>query len=130
MEPTIYEFKLRGDERGSLVAIAAQADIPFAIQRVYYIFGTQAGVSRGLHAHRTLRQVMVCVNGNCQVLLDDGLDKVTVPLNDRCQGLLLDRMVWHEMYDFSSDCVLLILASDFYDETDYIRDYDEFLRLL
>jgi dTDP-4-dehydrorhamnose 3,5-epimerase-like enzyme len=130
MEPTIYEFKLRGDERGSLVAIEVQADIPFAIQRVYYIFGTQAGVSRGLHAHRNLRQVMVCVNGSCQVVLDDGLDKVAVPLNDRCQGLLLDRMVWHEMYDFSSDCVLLVLASDFYDEADYIRDYSEFMSLV
>ena len=129
MEPIIYEFKLRGDERGSLVAIEAQADIPFAIQRVYYIFGTQAGVSRGLHAHRTLRQVMVCVNGSCQVVLDDGLDKFAVPLNDRCQGLLLDRMVWHEMYDFSPDCVLLVLASDFYDEGDYIRDYGEFMQL-
>ncbi len=129
MELITYDFKVRGDERGSLIAIEENRDIPFAIRRVYYIFATGAGVTRGLHAHRDLRQVMVCIHGSCRVWLDDGKEKISVPLASNSQGLLLDRMMWHEMYDFSPDCVLLVLASDFYDESDYIRDYAEFLRL-
>jgi dTDP-4-dehydrorhamnose 3,5-epimerase-like enzyme len=130
MEPIFYDFKLCGDERGSLVAIEAEADVPFPIRRIYYIFDTRPGVRRGLHAHRTLRQVMVCLQGSCQVLLDAGADKVVVPLEDRSKGLLLPPLVWHEMYDFSPDCVLLVVASDFYDEDDYIRNYQEFLKLI
>ncbi len=130
MELTTFNFKIRGDERGSLVAIEENRDIPFAIKRVYYIFGTGAGVIRGLHAHKTLRQVMICMHGNCSLLLDNGTDKIVVPMHDRDQGILIDAMVWHEMYDFSPDCVLLVLAGDFYDESDYLRDYNEFLRLV
>lgn len=130
MEVITYNFKIRGDERGSLIAIEENADIPFSIKRVYYIFDTQAGITRGLHAHRTLRQVLVCVKGTCQVLLDDGMEKISVPMDKVFRGLLVDPMIWHEMYDFSSNCVLLVLASDFYDESDYIRDYREFIELL
>ena len=130
MEVTIYDFNMRGDERGSLIAIEEKNDIPFSIKRVYYIFDTQAGVTRGLHAHRTLRQVLVCVNGSCKVRLDDGMEKISVPMDNGLQGLLVDPMFWHEMYDFSADCVLLVLASDFYDESDYIRDYGEFIELV
>lgn len=130
MEVITYNFKMRGDERGSLIAIEENADIPFSIKRVYYIFDTQAGITRGLHAHRTLRQVLVCVKGTCQVLLDDGMEKISVPMDKVFRGLLVDPMIWHEMYDFSSNCVLLVLASDFYDESDYIRDYREFIELL
>jgi len=121
---------MRGDERGSLIAIEENADIPFSIKRVYYIFDTLAGVTRGLHAHRALRQVLVCVNGSCKVLLDDGMEKISVAMNKVSQGLLVDPMIWHEMHDFSTDCVLLVLASDFYDEKDYIRDYGEFIGLV
>ena len=130
MEVTIYDFNMRGDERGSLIAIEEKNDIPFSIKRVYYIVDTQPGVARGLHAHRALRQVLVCVRGNCMVLLDDGMEKMSVAMNKVSQGLLVDPMIWHEMYDFSSDCVLLVLASDFYDEKDYIRDYGEFIELV
>jgi dTDP-4-dehydrorhamnose 3,5-epimerase-like enzyme len=130
VEVITYNFKIRGDERGSLIAIEENADIPFALKRVYYIFDTQAGVTRGLHAHRTLRQVLVCVHGSCKVRLDDGIGKISVPMDNGSQGLLVDPMIWHEMYDFSSNCVLLVLASDFYDESDYIRDYREFIELL
>ncbi|PKM77567.1 MAG: dTDP-6-deoxy-3,4-keto-hexulose isomerase [Firmicutes bacterium HGW-Firmicutes-15] len=130
MEYITYDFKIRGDERGSLIAIEENADIPFSIKRVYYIFNTQEGVNRGLHAHRTLRQVLVCVNGSCKILLDDGAEKVTVSMDKAFQGLLVDPMIWHEMYDFSVDCVLLALAGDFYDEKDYIRDYGEFSELV
>jgi len=130
VEVTIYDFNMRGDERGSLIAIEENADIPFSIKRVYYIFDTQSGVTRGLHAHRALQQVLVCVKGKCKVLLDDGMEKMSVAMNKVSQGLLVDPMIWHEMYDFSSDCVLLVLASDFYDESDYIRDYGEFIELV
>lgn len=130
MEVTTYDFKIRGDERGSLIAIEEKTDIPFSLKRVYYIFDTQAGVTRGLHAHRTLRQVLVCVHGSCKVLLDDGMGKISVPMDSGSRGLLVDPMIWHEMYDFSQDCILLVLASDIYDENDYIRDYPKFIELV
>ena len=129
MELVMYDFKVRGDERGSLIAIEENRDIPFAIRRIYYIFATREGVRRGLHAHHQLQQVMVCVHGSCRVELDDGSGKVAVLLDDNYRGILLDRMIWHEMYDFSPDCVLMVLASDYYDESDYIRDYSEFTEL-
>ena len=130
MEVITYDFKIRGDERGSLIAIEENADIPFSIRRVYYIYDTGFGVHRGLHAHKTLRQVMICIHGACTVCLDNGTDKIVVRMDNEARGLLVDSMVWHEMYDFSPDCVLLLLASDFYDEQDYIRDYGESLNLL
>lgn len=129
MELTAYNFRINGDERGSLVAIEGNHDIPFSIKRVYYIFGTGEGIPRGLHAHRTLKQVMICIHGTCSLLLDNGADKIVVPMHDKAQGILIDVMTWHEMYDFSRDCVLLVLASDFYDEGDYIRDYYDFMEL-
>lgn len=129
MEPVIYDFNVRGDERGSLIAIEEQRDIPFPIRRIYYIFGTQPGVIRGLHAHRQLQQVMVCLHGACKLQLDDGQEQIVVTMERNTQGVLIDRMVWHQMYDFTADCVLLVLADDYYDEADYIRDYQEFERL-
>jgi len=129
MGPVIYDFKVRGDERGSLIAIEEQRDIPFSIRRIYYIFGTQPGVTRGLHAHRRLQQVMVCLHGKCKLQLDDGQDQTIVAMESNTRGVLIDRMVWHQMYDFSPDCVLIVLADDYYDESDYIRDYPEFERL-
>ncbi len=129
MKPVTYDFTVRGDERGSLIAIEEQRDIPFPIRRVYYIFGTQPGVARGLHAHRQLQQVMVCLHGNCILQLDDGQDQTIVAMESNARGVLIDKMVWHQMYDFSPDCVLLVLAEDYYDEGDYIRDYQEFDKL-
>ncbi|MEQ8201766.1 MAG: FdtA/QdtA family cupin domain-containing protein [Syntrophomonadaceae bacterium] len=129
MEAVAYDFNVRGDERGSLVAIEERRDIPFPIRRIYYIFGTQPGVVRGLHAHRQLQQVMMCLHGSCQLQLDDGRDQTVVSMKRNDRGVLIDRMVWHQMYDFSPDCVLLVLADDYYDEDDYIRDYQEFKAL-
>lgn len=125
-----YDFAVRGDERGSLVAVQENIDIPFSIKRIYYIFDTREKVRRGLHAHRTLRQVLVCLHGSCKILLDDGREKLTVDMDHVSQGLLVEPMIWHEMYDFSRDCVLLALAGDFYKESDYIRDYREFMELV
>jgi dTDP-4-dehydrorhamnose 3,5-epimerase-like enzyme len=121
-------FKSLGDERGSLVALEGNKNVPFDIKRVYYIFGTKEGVSRGFHAHRNLKQVAVCVTGSCRFILDNGKQREEVALDKSTTGLLIDDLTWREMYDFSPDCVLMVLASEYYDESDYIRDYQEFLK--
>ena len=119
-----------GDDRGSLVALEGATTVPFAIQRVYYLFGTKQEVSRGFHAHKKLQQVAVCVTGRCRMVLDDGQKREEVWLDSSIKGVSLPPMVWHEMHDFSPDCVLLVLASEHYDEADYIRNYEDFLRLI
>ena len=122
------DFKKLGDERGSLIAIEGNNTIPFPINRVYYIYGTDSNVARGFHAHQGLQQMAVCVAGKCAMLLDDGETKEEVIMESPTQGVLIEPMVWHEMHSFSEDCVLLVLASAHYDESDYIRDYSDFLR--
>jgi len=122
-------FPPLGDNRGSLVSLEALKTVPFDVKRVYYIFGTKAGVSRGFHAHRALQQVAVCVTGRCRMVLDDGHRREDVWLDSPTKGLLIGELVWREMHDFSPDCVLLVLASQHYDETDYIRSYDEFKKV-
>lgn len=116
-----------GDERGQLVALEEKKEIPFDIKRVYYIYDTLEGVRRGFHAHKELKQLMLCIHGSCKVLLDDGKDKTTVVLNEPYKGIFIQSNMWREMYDFSPDAVLLVLASEIYDESDYIRDYNKFL---
>ena len=123
-------FPPLGDDRGSLVALEGGKTVPFVIQRVYYLFGTQLGVSRGFHAHHKLQQVAVCVTGRCRMLLDDGQKREEVWLDSSTKGISLPPMVWHEMHEFSPDCVMLVLASEHYDEKDYIRNYEDFLRLV
>ncbi len=124
------DLKEIGDDRGSLVAIEENKTIPFPIKRVYYIFGTESGVSRGFHAHKELKQLAVCVSGSCRITLDDGDKKEEVIMNSPGRGLLIGDMVWRDMRDFSKDCVLLVLASENYDESDYIRDYNSFREML
>jgi len=128
MEIEIIDLIVHGDEKGYLIPLEGNKNIPFEIKRVYYIFGTKKDIRRGFHAHKSLNQVAICINGSCKILLDDGVDKKEVPLVVQDKGLLIRKMIWHEMYDFSEDCVLLVLASDFYDENDYIRSYDSFLQ--
>lgn len=118
-----------GDGRGGLVAVEGLSDVPFEIRRVYYIFKTEPGVSRGFHAHKELKQLMVCVSGQCDILLDDGKSKENVTLNSPKNGIIVESMVWRELHNFSDDCVLLVMASDPYSESDYIRDYSEFLEI-
>ena len=122
-------FPSLGDDRGGLVALEAHRQVPFDVKRVYYIYGTQAGVSRGFHAHRALRQVAVCLAGRCRMGLDNGIETEEVWLDSPERGLLIEHMVWREMHDFSPDCVLLVLADEHYDEADYIRSYETFLSL-
>ena len=116
-----------GDERGSLVVLEAGKSIPFEIKRVYYLFATKDGVARGFHAHKKLQQMAVCVTGKCRMVLDDGHTREEAWLDSPTNGLLVNDLVWHEMHDFSPDCVMLVLASEHYDESDYLRDYAEFL---
>lgn len=127
MEPTIIEFQRHGDERGHLVALEENKEIPFTIRRVYYMYGTGKGVRRGYHAHKSLKQILVCVHGACTIHLDDGIECAEVRLQDPAEGLYVDNNMWREMYDFTDDAVLLVLASELYDESDYIRNYQEFI---
>lgn len=110
-----------------LIALEQERNVPFQIRRVYYLFGTKRGVHRGRHAHRHLNQLAVCVRGSVTFLLDDGTGPTEVMLDDPSQGLVLGRMIWRELYDFSEDCVLMVLADQLYDAADYITDYDAFL---
>lgn len=128
MEIKLIPLQSHGDERGSLVSLEQDKNIPFVIRRVYYIFGTKEDVRRGFHAHKELRQLAIAVRGSCNFLLDDGNEKKEVLLNDPMCGLLIESYVWREMYNFSEDCVLLVLADQLYDESDYIRSYDQFIK--
>ena len=130
MEIHKYSFLRHGDEQGFLIAIEECHDIPFQIRRVYYMYGTSGGVVRGRHAHKSLEQVLICVHGSCKIRLNDGKERETVVLDQPNEGLYLPHSVWREMFDFSPDAVLMVLASEFYDESDYIRDYDEFLEFV
>lgn len=123
----LVDFKTLGDERGSLIAIEEGYNTPFDIQRVYYIFDTKKGVIRGYHAHINLKQIAIAVKGSCKFILDDGKSREEVILDNPNQGLLIEGLIWREMHDFSEDCVLLVLASEHYDESDYIRDYQKFI---
>ena len=127
MQVIKYMFQPHGDERGQLVALEEFKDIPFHIKRVYYMYDTGAGVVRGRHAHKSLQQILICIHGSCRILLDDGSEKKVVPLENPCEGLYVTNAMWREMFDFSPDAVLMVLASELYDESDYIRDYDAFL---
>lgn len=127
MQIVKYMFQQHGDERGQLVALEENKDIPFEIKRVYYMYDTGKGVHRGFHAHRRLEQILICIHGSCKILLDNGVEKKIVSLEKPYEGLYVANDMWREMYDFSSDAVLLVLASDYYNENDYIRDYDEFI---
>ena len=127
MEIERIQLQKHGDIHGMLIALEQDRNVPFEIRRVYYIFATESDVHRGRHAHRHLNQLAVAVRGSVTFLLDDGTDPVEVVLDDPSHGLLLGRMVWRELYDFSDDCVLMVLADHLYDPADYITDYDDFL---
>ena len=128
MQIVKYVFQQHGDERGQLVALEEHKDIPFEIKRVYYMYDTGEGVSRGHHAHKSLEQILICIHGSCKILLDNGEEKKIVSLEKPYEGLYIKNNIWREMYDFSPDAVLMVLASDYYKEEDYIRNYEVFLK--
>jgi len=119
------DIKNCADSRGTLIVAEGQKNIPFEIKRVYCLY-KMPGEPRGFHAHKNLRQVMVCLAGKCNITLDDGVIRESVEISVDAPGLLIDNFIWREMSDFSPDCVLMVLASQWYDENDYIRNYDEF----
>ena len=125
-----YAFQQHGDERGMLVALEEYNDIPFEIKRVYYMYDTKEGVTRGYHAHKSLEQILICIHGSCKIRLDNGREKKIVSLEKPYEGLYVPNNMWREMYDFSPDAVLMVLASEVYKEEDYLRDYDTFLKLV
>ena len=127
MITTLQEFKVLGDDRGQLVALEANRQIPFDVKRVFYIYGTQEGIPRGNHSHYKTKQFLVAVNGSCKVTLNNGKIKETFTLNKPNLGLFQDALIWGIMHDFSSDCVLMVLADEYYDASDYITDYNKFL---
>ena len=126
MQIKLIPLQAHGDERGSLVALEEGQNIPFEIKRVYYMFKTKEGVRRGFHAHKQLKQVAIAVRGSCRFVLDDGKERVELLLDNPAQGLLIESFMWREMYDFTDDCVLMVLADQWYSESDYVRDYQEF----
>lgn len=124
----IFEFKEYGDERGNLVVIEGDGmDIPFEMKRVFYMYGSDDAVIRGQHANRITSFILVNVSGSSKVMIDDGKERIVVELNRPRMGLYIKPMVWKEMYDFSPDSVLLVLADTHYDGSEYIRDYEAYL---
>lgn len=124
----IMEFPDFGDERGNLVVVEGGVDIPFAVQRAFYIYGSDSEVIRGRHANRKSEFVMINVSGKSKVKVDNGYEQQIIELDRPRMGLYLPTMVWKDMYDFSADSVLLVLASEHYDAREYIRDYNEYIR--
>ena len=124
----ILKFGDLGDERGKLVVVEGAQDIPFDIQRVFYIYGSDSEVVRGQHANRNSEFVLINVSGSSKVRVDNGFEEDIIELNRPRMGLYLPTMLWKDMYDFSADSVLLVLANTHYDGHEYIRDYDEFIK--
>ncbi len=126
----VTDLPVRGDDKGSLIAIEGAKDIPFSVARIFYIYGTQNNIIRGLHANRNSQFVLVCVHGSCDVKIktpgqdDDAIIHLDAPH----KTLWLDKMVWKEMYNFSKDAVLLVLSDHSYDPDEYIHSYDDLAR--
>lgn len=130
MQVVKYAFQQHGDERGMLIALEEFRDIPFEIKRVYYLYDTKPQVHRGFHAHKSLEQILICITGSCKIRLDNGKEQKVVSLEKPYEGLYISHNIWREMYDFSTDAVLMVLASEPYHEEDYIRNYDDFLSMI
>lgn len=128
MNYKLIDMDIHGDNRGKLIAIEGTKNIPFDIKRVYYIYDTIPEESRGFHAHKTLEQLIVAIDGACQFVLDDGKKREKVWLNSPNKALYIGKNMWREMKHFSYGCKLMVLASEYYDEKEYIRSYDEFLK--
>ena len=130
MEIKKIKFPTYTNETGTLSFFESERHIPFDIRRVYYIYDVQGNSRRGFHAHRDLQQVLFCIHGSCKLLLDNGTEQVNVLLDNPAEELLIESRIWREMYDFSPGAVLLVMAYEYYDVADYIRNYDEFLAFI
>lgn len=131
MRPEVLYFPQNGDERGWLVVIEGQKNVPFDIERLFYIYGSDSTVVRGKHANRKSEFVLINVCGSCKVKVQDGLGHEEVFVLDRPHmGIYLPKMLWKDMYDFSEDSILLCLSSEKYDAGEYIRDFEEYKRIV
>lgn len=128
MNYKILDLNIHGDNRGKLIALEGIKDIPFEIKRVYWIYDTLPDEERGKHSHKDMEQVVIAMDGACDFVLDDGTTKETITLNRPDKALYIGKNIWRVMKNFSYGCKLMILASDYYDEKEYIRNYDEFLK--
>ena len=126
----IFQFKDLGDERGNLVVIEGGIDIPFELKRVFYIYGSDCDVVRGQHANRRTEFILINVSGKSKVRITDGKEEYIVILDKPRMGVYIPPMIWKDMYDFSENSVLLVLASEHYDASEYIRDYDSYLEVM
>ena len=127
MNYKLIDMRVFGDERGKLISLEGNKTVPFDIKRVYWIFDTLPDQDRGMHAHKNMEQIIVAMDGACEFILDDGKTRESIWLNRPDVGLYIGQNMWREMKNFSYGCKLMVLASDYYDEKEYIRDYDEFL---
>lgn len=121
----LFDLKAYTDERGSLVSLVDEGIMPFEVKRIYYIVNSKT--SRGKLAHKRHEQVIVCISGNCKILLDNGKEKNIIELSKFNLALFINKGIWREMFDFSSDCILVSVNNEYYCEDEVIRDYDEFL---
>lgn len=128
MKKEITKYKIHTDKWGKLVALEGNDLIPFNIKRVYYIYEVEEKIRRGFHSHKKLQQVLICVHGSVKILLKTPDEEEIITLDNPNEGLYIGPNIWREMYDFEDDAVLLVLASDHYKESDYIRKYDEYLK--
>lgn len=130
MNYKLINLEIHGDQRGKLISLESLKSIPFELKRIYYIFDTLPNESRGFHAHKDLEQLIIAMDGSCRFVLDDGKKRESVLLNRPDVGLYIGPGMWREMHDFSYGCKLVVLASKYYNENEYIRDYNEFLNSL
>lgn len=126
----MLELISNGDDRGNLIALESKTKnvVPFDIKRVYYIFDTTPGTVRGKHAHKKLKQLLIATSGSCTIVCDDGVEKKEFLLDWPNKALYIEGMIWREMKNFSKGAVLMVLADEYYDESDYIRNYEEFIK--
>lgn len=128
MNYKLINTKFFGDNAGHLISFEKNVNCPFDIKRVFYIFDTIPSIVRGKHANRNSEFLLIAISGSCKVKVDDGKEQTVVELSTPHKALWLNKMVWKDMYDFSYNAILLVLTNTLYDETEYIRDYDEFLK--
>lgn len=130
MNYKLYDLKDFGDERGSLIPLEGGNNVPFEVRRAFYIYDTKPSTPRGAHANKQSEFLLVVISGSCKVLIDDGKNKEIVELNRPNQALYLDKMIWKEMYDFSYNAIMLVLSNCKYDDSEYIRNYDDYIKLI
>ncbi|MFD1927512.1 sugar 3,4-ketoisomerase [Sporosarcina siberiensis] len=129
MEIEVHDLVPNSLEGTVQIELEYPVNIPFEIKRVYYIFNTQSIYPRGFHAQKDSLQMLICLKGSCELRLDDGKEKSSYNLNRINQGVFIDKLIWHEMHEFTEDCLLMVLSNDYYNEEDNIRNYKDFLEI-